>query len=218
MPLADRIGAVLWDLDGTLIDSEQYHWLAWRDTMAAEGVPLTHPQFLKTFGLRNDAIIPQWIAGASVEQIDRIANAKEQLYRRLVHEGGLAPLPGAVEWTQRLSNDGWRQAIASSAPRENIDAVLAVSGLGSVFQAIVSAEDVTLGKPDPQVFLTAALRLGSSPARSIVVEDAPAGVEAARRAGMPSIGVSRNGTRLPADLAVESLADLPPDAFSRLLK
>jgi len=211
-------GAVLWDLDGTLIDSEQYHWLAWRDTMAAEGVPLTHPQFLKTFGLRNDAIIPQWIPGATSEQIDRLANAKEQLYRRLVREGGLAPLPGASDWTERLARDGWRQAIASSAPRENIDAVLAVIGLGSVFQAVVSAEDVTRGKPDPQVFLTAASRLGSTPARSIVVEDAAAGVEAARRAGMPSIGVSRKEPPLPADLAVASLADLPPDAFSRLLK
>jgi beta-phosphoglucomutase len=210
--------AVLWDLDGTLVDSEQYHWLAWRDTMAAQGVPLTHAQFLATFGLRNDAIIPQWIPGASIERIQRIANAKEQLYRRLVREGGLAPLPGAAEWTQRLANEGWRQAIASSAPRENIDAVLAVIGLASVFQALVSAEDVTLGKPDPQVFLTAAERLDSAPARSIVVEDAPAGVEAAHRAGMPSIGISRHGTPLPADLAVASLADLPPDAFSRLLK
>jgi HAD superfamily hydrolase (TIGR01509 family) len=211
-------GAVLWDLDGTLIDSEQYHWLAWRDSMAAEGVALTYSQFLKTFGLRNDAIIPQWIPGASVEQVQRIADAKEQLYRRLVREGGLVPLPGATEWTQRLAADGWRQAIASSAPRENIDAVLAVIGLGSVFQAVVSAEDVTLGKPDPQVFLTAAARLGSTPGRSVVVEDAPAGVEAARRAGMPSIGVNRNGVRLPADLAVASLDDLPADAFSRLLK
>jgi HAD superfamily hydrolase (TIGR01509 family) len=211
-------GAVLWDLDGTLIDSEQYHWLAWRDTMAAEGVPLTHAQFLKTFGLRNDAIIPQWIPGAIPREIERIAGAKEQLYRRLVREGGLAPLPGAAEWTQRLATEGWRQAIASSAPRENIDAVLAVIGLASVFQAVVSAEDVTLGKPDPQVFLTAASQLGSSPARSIVVEDAPAGIEAARRAGMPSIGVRSKGPTLAADLAVASLTDLPADAFSRLLR
>src|SRR5271170_6782773 len=184
-------GAVLWDLDGTLVDSEQYHWLAWRDTMAAESVPLTHQQFLLTFGLRNDAIIPQWIPGAAPAAIERIANAKEQLYRRLVREGGLAPLPGAREWTHRLAAEGWRQAIASSSPRENIDAVLAVIGLAAVFQAVVSAEDVTLGKPDPQVFLTAAARLGSAPAQCIVVEDAPAGVEAARRAGMPSIGVRR---------------------------
>ena len=95
--------------------------------------------------------------------------------------------------------------------------VLAVIGLAPYFQAIVSAEDVTLGKPDPQVFLTAAARLGSAPARSIVVEDAPAGIEGARRAGMASIGVRRNGSPLPADLAVSSLTDLPPDAFSCLL-
>ncbi len=210
--------AVLWDLDGTLIDSEQYHWLAWRDTMAAEGVALTHEQFLETFGMRNDAIVPQWIPGISSEGSERIADAKERLYRQLVREGGLVPLPGAAEWTERLAAAGWLQAIASSAPRENIDAVLAVIGLASVFQAVVSAEDVTRGKPDPQVFLTAASRLGSAPARSIVVEDAAAGVEAARRAGMPSIGVQRRGPPLPADLAVASLADLPPDAFSGLLK
>ncbi|HTC90357.1 MAG TPA: HAD family phosphatase [Bryobacteraceae bacterium] len=209
--------SVLWDLDGTLVDSEQYHWLAWRDTMAAEGVTLTHAEFLKTFGLRNDSIVPQFITAATPERIDKIAHAKERLYRRLVREGGLEPLPGARHWTERLAIDGWQQAIASSAPRENVDVVLAVIGLASCFQAIVSAEDVTLGKPDPQVFLTAAERLGSAPARSIVVEDAPAGIEAARRAGMPSIGVRRVGSPLAADLAVASLADLPADAFTKLV-
>jgi HAD superfamily hydrolase (TIGR01509 family) len=210
--------AVLWDLDGTLVDSEEYHWLAWRDSMAAEGVPITHEQFLKSFGLRNDTIVPGWIPGAPAETMRRIGDAKERLYRRLVREGGLKPLPGAREWIDRLSRDGWRQAIASSAPRENVDTMLAVLGLAACFQAIVSAEDVTLGKPDPQVFLTAAARLGSAPAQSIVVEDAPAGVEAARRAGMPSIGVRRNGSPLDADLAVASLTDVPPDGFVRLLR
>lgn len=211
------IKSVLWDLDGTLVDSEQYHWLAWRDTMAALGVPLTHDEFMKTFGLRNDAIVPQWIPNATPEQIEQIADAKEQLYRRLVREGGLEPLPGVRHWTERLAHDGWLQAIASSAPREDVDAVLAVIGLAPCFQAIVSAEDVTLGKPHPQVFLTAAARLGSAPAQSVVVEDAPAGIEAARRAGMPSIGVRRNGPPLPANLAVSSLSDLPPDAFQHLI-
>jgi HAD superfamily hydrolase (TIGR01509 family) len=212
------IRAVLWDLDGTLVDSEEYHWLAWRGSMAAEGVALTREQFLDSFGMRNDAIVPQWIPGATVEKTERIANAKERLYRHLVREGGLEPLPGAREWTERLARDGWRQAIASSAPRENVDLVLATIGLASCFQAIVSAEDVTIGKPDPQVFLTAAARLGSAPAQSIVVEDAPAGVEAARRAGMPSIGVRRKGSPLAADLAVSSLLDVPLDAFVRLLE
>jgi beta-phosphoglucomutase len=210
--------AVLWDLDGTLVDSEEYHWLAWRDSMAAEGVQLTHDEFRSTFGLRNDAIVPQWIPDATPERIARIGDAKEQLYRRLVREDGLDPLPGARYWTERLAADGWLQAIASSAPRENVEVVLAVIGLVSCFQAIVSAEDVTLGKPDPQVFLTAAERLGSARAQSIVVEDAAAGVEAARRAGMRCIGVRRQGPPLAADLAISSLADLSSNAFSRLLK
>jgi beta-phosphoglucomutase len=214
--------SVLWDLDGTLIDSEQYHWLAWRATMAAEGVSLTQQQFLSTFGLRNDAVIPRWIPAASPQRIEQIAAAKEQLYRRLIREktpgeGGLQPLPGVRQWIARLAREGWLQAIASSSPRENVDVVLAVIGLANCFQAVVSAEDVTHGKPDPQVFLTAAARLGSAPDWSIVVEDAPAGIEAARRAGMACIGVRRDGSPLAADLAVSSLADLPPDAFSCLL-
>jgi beta-phosphoglucomutase family hydrolase len=211
-------GAVLWDLDGTLVDSEDYHWLSWRDTMAAEGIPITHDQFLKTFGLRNDEILPRWLgAAATPARIQQIADAKEERYRRMVREGGLDPLPGAAQWLERLHEQGWRQAIASSAPRKNVEVVLEVTRLASCFQALVSAEDVTAGKPDPQVFLTAASRLSAPPSESIVVEDAAAGVEAARRAGMRSIGVNRNGNQLAADIAVASLADLPPDSFARLL-
>ncbi|HEV2688468.1 MAG TPA: HAD family phosphatase [Bryobacteraceae bacterium] len=207
-------GAVLWDMDGTLVDSEEYHWLSWRDTMSQESIPVSHAQFLETFGQRNDAILPRWLGTtATAEQIQRIGDAKEALYRKLVREGGLRPLPGAKEWVERLHREGWRQAIASSAPRANVEAVLEVMGMAGDFEAIVSAEDVTAGKPDPQVFLKAAERLATPPARCIVVEDAAAGVEAARRAGMRSIGVSRNGAPLPADLAVRSLADLPNDAF-----
>ena len=210
-------GAVLWDLDGTLIDSEEYHWLSWRDTMAAEGLPITRAQFLATFGLRNDEILPRWLPNdAPPDRIQRISLAKEALYRKLVREGGLDPLPGAAEWVGRLREASWPQAIASSAPRANIDTVLDVLGLAGCFQALVSAEDVTKGKPDPQVFLTAAERLAQPPPRCIVVEDSAAGVEGARRAGMRSIGVNRAKT-LPADLAASSLADLAPDAFCRLL-
>lgn len=211
-------GAVLWDLDGTLVDSEEYHWQAWRETMAAEGVRITREQFLATFGLRNDSIVPQWVGpGTAPERIARIGDAKETCYRRLVRQGGLAPLPGAAEWIQRLREEGWQQAIASSAPRRNVEVVLEVLGFSGYFQAIVSAEDVPQGKPDPQVFLVAASRLGVPAAGCIVVEDAAAGIEAARRAGMPSIGLSRAGAALAADLVVHSLAELPEDAFSRLL-
>lgn len=212
-------GAVLWDLDGTLVDSEEYHWQAWRDTMAAEGVPITREQFLATFGWRNDAIIPRWLgAAATPERIERIGEAKEINYRGLVRSGGATAAPGAEEWLRRLRQEGWRQAVASSAPRGNIEVVLEALGLGGCFQAIVSAEDVHRGKPDPEVFLLAAGRVGMNPARSIVVEDAAAGIEAARRAGMRSVGVKRGGTPLGADLEVASLDALPPDAFTRLLR
>jgi HAD superfamily hydrolase (TIGR01509 family) len=210
--------AVLWDLDGTLVDSEDYHWQSWRDTMAAEGVDLSHETFLKSFGQRNDRILRDWLGdAAAADRVARVGDAKEVAYRRLVADGSLEPLPGAREWISRLLIDGWRQAIASSAPRLNVDAMLRALRLEAFFDAIVSAEDVAVGKPDPAVFLAAADRLVADPARCIVVEDAPAGIEAARRAGMKSIGVSRSAT-LDADLFVASLSDLGPDAFAELLR
>ncbi|HEX9365541.1 MAG TPA: HAD family phosphatase [Vicinamibacterales bacterium] len=209
--------AVLWDLDGTLVDSEELHWLSWRDTMRSEGVELTYAQFLASFGQRNDRIIPVWL-GADVDaaRVQRIGEEKEAEYRRLAEAHGLTPLPGAREWLAALRAGGWKQAIASSAPLVNVEMMLRVAGLEGCLDAIVSAEDVTMGKPDPQVFFEAAARLQVPPPRCIVVEDAAAGVEGARRAGMRSVGVTRDGL-LDADVFVRSLADLPPDAFERLL-
>jgi beta-phosphoglucomutase len=209
--------AVLWDLDGTLVDSEEYHWRAWRDVMAAEGVELTYEQFLASFGQRNDRILRGWLGDdAAPERIRQIGDAKEAEYRRLAETEGVAPLAGAAEWAHRLHADGWRQAIASSAPRLNVEVMLRALSLAPYFDAIVAAEDVTRGKPDPQVFQRAAARLAVPAGRCIVVEDVAAGIEAARRAGMRSIGVSRQAT-LDADIFVRSLVDLPDDAFVRLL-
>jgi beta-phosphoglucomutase len=208
---------VLWDLDGTLVDSAEYHWLSWLTTMAGEGLTLTYDQFLASFGQKNDRILRGWLGDdVSPERIQRVGDAKEAEYRRLAASGGVTPLPGAAEWVARLHDSGWLQAIASSAPRLNVEAMVKALGFEDRFDAIVSAEDVTAGKPDPQVFLKAADRLHVPPSVSIVVEDVAAGVEAARRAGMRSIGVSRTET-LNADLYVRSLLDLPSDAFERLL-
>ena len=209
--------AVLWDLDGTLVDSEEFHWLSWRDTMRPEGLELTYEQFLASFGQRNDRILGAWL-GASVdpERARAIGDAKEAEYRRLAETHGLSPLPGAREWLLALREAGWKQSIASSAPRENVEVMLRVLDLTPYLDAIVGAEDVTIGKPDPQVFLTAARGLSVSPDRCVVVEDAAAGVEGARRGGMKCIGVTKNGT-LDADVFVRSLEDLAGDAFDRLL-
>lgn len=209
--------AVLWDLDGTLVDSGDYHWRSWRDTLAAEGVSISFEQFLASFGQRNDRILRGWLGErADVDDIRRIGDAKELEYRRLAEAEGLTALPGAADWVRHLRGRGWRQAIASSAPRANVDVMLRVLDLTAYFDAIVSAEDVSAGKPDPEVFVTASSRIHLPPTRCIVVEDAAAGIEAARRGGMRSIGVSRTAT-LEADVFVRSLAELPADVFDRLI-
>jgi HAD superfamily hydrolase (TIGR01509 family) len=208
---------VLWDLDGTLVDSGEYHWRAWREIMEAEGRPISRQEFLDCFGQRNDRILTTWLGeGVSPEAIVRIGGAKEARYRQLAQVEGLEPLPGAAAWVERLHAAGWRQAIASSAPAENVRVMLSVLHLERFFDAIAAAEDVTAGKPDPQVFLVAARMLGAGTTRSVVVEDAAAGIEAARRAGMKCIGVSPT-TTLDADVYIRSLADLPKGAFDELI-
>ncbi len=211
---------VLWDLDGTLVDSAGYHWLAWRDTLAAEGRAVGPEDFANAFGMRNDEILRDLYGkDLAPEWIERVSESKELAYRRLLREQGLSALPGAMAWLARLRESGWRQALASSAPRPNIDAVLEILELGSYLDVVVSADDVGRGKPDPAIFLAAAQRLGLPPARCVVVEDAPAGLEAARRAGMRAIGVlSSHHTELSADLVVPSLEAVPEDAFEALLR
>jgi beta-phosphoglucomutase len=205
-------------MDGTLLDSAEYHWLAWRESLAAEGFPLTYERFVASFGQRNDTILRGYFGpDLPMSEVDRIGAAKETRYRALVRERGVALLPGVGRWLAQLRASGWRQAIASSAPRLNVEAILAALDIESRFDAIVSAEDVQRGKPDPQVFLLAAERVGAPPARCIVVEDAPAGVEGAHRGGMRAIGVRSTHAAIHADITVDTLAELPDDAFERLI-
>jgi HAD superfamily hydrolase (TIGR01509 family) len=210
--------AVLWDLDGTLVDSAEFHWRAWRDVMAEEGLPVTHEQFVQSFGKRNDLILTGWLGeDADPERMRRLSEEKESRFRALVRANGIEPLPGVREWVARLHDQGWLHAIATSAPRANLEALSEAMGMGHYFSAGVAAEDVTHGKPDPEVFLLAASRLGAEPRRSIVVEDAPTGIEAGRRAGMLTVGVSLLHTLPEADVYVGTLTELPASTFDRLL-
>jgi len=213
------IKAVLWDLDGTLVDSAEFHWRAWRDVMAEEGSPVTHDQFVHSFGKRNDLILTGWLgADADPERVRRLGDEKEARFRALVRAHGIGPLPGVREWVARLQGEGWLQAIATSAPRLNLETMVDAMRMRHFFGATVAAEDVTRGKPDPEVFLVAASRLGAEPRHSIVVEDAPAGIEAGKRAGMRTVGVSLMHSLPAADVYVSTLPELPPDTFDRLLQ
>jgi len=182
-----------------------------------EGVHITKADFLASFGQRNSEILARWLGNdADAQRIIRVGEAKEVSYRAIIEASGLTPLPGADQWVRALHAAGWRQAIASSAPRLNVEVMRRVLGFETLIEEYVGAEDVTAGKPDPEVFLEAARRVGVEAERCIVVEDAAAGIEAARRACMRSIYV---GTDLSqqADMTVHSLAELPADAFDRLL-
>jgi HAD superfamily hydrolase (TIGR01509 family) len=204
-------------MDGTLIDSAEYHWITWRDTLAELGVVLTPEVFRSWFGSRNDRILQQMAPGMSADDMQRVGELKEARYRDLVRRNGLELLPGVAAWLARLHTAGWRQAVASSAPPANIDVLIDVLRLDDVMQARVSAEEVAHGKPAPDVFLRAASKLGVQPARAVVVEDAAVGVEAGRRGGMRTIGVAGAHGTLTADLVVASMTDLPLDAFDRLV-
>ncbi|GAB4123276.1 MAG: beta-phosphoglucomutase [Roseiflexaceae bacterium] len=213
------VRAVLWDMDGTLVDSADYHSEAWRMVMEPRGVFLTDEMFTSTFGQRNDTILRIWLGEQTTDAtIREISDAKEARYREIVAERGIALLPGTAERIDHLHATGWRQAIASAAPRANVEAIIHALGLDRVMAGFVGAEDVARGKPDPEVFLRAAEKLGVPPQQCIVVEDAPAGVEAGKRAGMRVIGVGPNSPHLPADRAAFSLADLPADLFESLLE
>jgi len=210
--------AVLWDMDGTLLDSAEYHWLSWREVLANEGFDLTRGRFLESFGRRNDATLRGYFGDAfPLSEVERISAIKEARYRELVRSQGVDLLPGVGRWLQRLKADGWRQALASSASLLNVETILEGLRIADLFDATVSAEDVQTGKPDPEVFLVAAARVSAPPARCVVIEDSPAGIQAARLAGMRSIGVLSSQLSLAADVVVRTLVELPDDAFDRLI-
>ncbi|HEU5229768.1 MAG TPA: HAD family phosphatase [Ktedonobacteraceae bacterium] len=187
--MADPIRAVIWDLDGVIIDSAQEHLKAWQRLAQETGVTFTEEQFWATFGQRNDAIIPTIWGSISPERVRELADRKEAYFREFVRETA-APLPGAIELLSALHDAGYAQALASSTPIENIQLISDVLGLRRYLSVFVSGERVPHGKPAPDVFLKAAEELGIEPTKCLVIEDAVAGVEAAHAGGMRCIAVA----------------------------
>lgn len=217
-PSNNQPRAVLWDLDGTLVDSMPYHWEAWNDTLAPLGYHFSVESFKPTIGLRNEEIVRDFLKLDQPQaEIEQIVQSKEERYRAILLERGLDLLPGVEHWIAQLAAEGWRHAVVTSAPHLNVEAVMHATHLESLIQTIVCAEDVEHGKPDPQPFRLAAERLGLPSARCLVVEDAPAGLTAARRAGMKTIGVLTTHVTLEADIVVKSLEDLTPEAFENMM-
>jgi beta-phosphoglucomutase len=210
---------VIWDVDGTLIDSGHAHWQSWRVILAdADMDDLPYETFVTWFGRRNDDIMREHFRGTlSFEEAMVLARRKEAHYLEGLRADGTPIPPGVQHWLDRLAAAGWKLGIGTSAPMQNIEIILEQSGWLDTFDAIVTKDDVRHGKPNPEVFLKAAARMGVSPERAIVIEDSAHGVLGAHRAGMRSIGVGIHHDELGAMLAVPTLDLLPHDAFDRLL-
>jgi beta-phosphoglucomutase family hydrolase len=207
--------AILWDLDGVLADTAAFHFEAWRQIFESLGKGFSEDDFKRTFGLRNQAVLRDVLGNIPREQLDDLGRRKDELYRALI-QGNLSPLAGVERLLRHLKGDGKRMAVVSSTARENVRLILASLGLDSYFETVVAGEDVTRGKPDPQGFLLAAERLGVAPGDCLVIEDAPDGIEAGRRAGMRCVGVATSHPAQAlarADLVVRTLEEPALYAF-----
>lgn len=214
-----NMGAIF-DLDGVLIDSSEFHKHSWFDLAENEGFEMTDEFFYDTFGMQNYQIIPMLTKhDLTRDQIDRLAQWKERRYRDLIEDAQILA-PGADALLADLKLAGFLLAIGSSAPRKNLDFVLRRISVTHYFEAVVAGEDVNKGKPAPDTFLKAAEKLSLPPARCVVVEDAVAGIQAAKTAGMSVIALTTTRPRkdlTQADLVAESLAELKPDDFIGLI-
>lgn len=217
--MTNKNKAVIWDMDGVIADTAPYHLRAWQEVFRKRGKNYPDDAFRGNFGKRNDDII-QSILGSqiSAEEIEAIATEKEASFREKAR-GNIKPLPGAIELLRSLREHGFSLAMGSSATVENIRLITRELGIEGVFQVIVSGKEVTEGKPGPQCFLLAAEKLGAAPQDCVVIEDAIAGVTAAKRAGMRCIAVTNTSpkTKLAeADLVVDTLETVTANDVARL--
>jgi beta-phosphoglucomutase len=217
-------GAALWDVDGTLVDTAEFHFAAWVRLCQESNRPFDRADFAATFGKRNPEIL-EYLFGPifSQEQIAVLGARKENYYKAEARHG-VDLLPGVRALLDELHRSGVKQAIGSSAPRGNVDLILALTDTAGLFDAIVSSEDTTRGKPDPQVFQLAAERVHMPPARCVVFEDAVAGVQAAKAGGMKCVAVAFVGHHpvdklraAGADLVVRTLEEMSVEKFQNLI-
>jgi beta-phosphoglucomutase len=214
---------VIFDVDGVLIDSYAAHFESWRRLGREVGFEMSEQQFVQTFGRTSREVIREFLPllATSADRVAALDDRKEELYREII-AADFPAMDGAGELIDALSAAGFRLAVGSSGPPPNVQLVLDHLARRDKFRGVVTGVDVTRGKPDPQVFLLAAERLGLSPARCVVVEDAPAGVAAAKAAGARCLGLASSGHD-PAELAaadriVRSLCDVGPEDFAVLLR
>ena len=190
------IQALLFDLDGTLIDSMPHHHDAWVEWHARRGQAIDADSFfVSTAGRSNEEIFADMLPGTSAAEIAVLVDEKESLYREIAAPK-LALIAGAAAYVQRARDAGLRLAVCTASTLPNMALAFRRFGIDAWVETVVSPADGLRGKPHPDLFLEAARRLGLAPEHCVVFEDAPLGVEGARRAGMRAVALT---TTLPAE-------------------
>jgi beta-phosphoglucomutase len=215
--------AAIFDVDGVLIDSYRPHYQSWVEMASHRGLSISEQQFQTSFGRTSRESMAQfWGEGRfSDEEVKAMDQEKESAFRRII-AADFPAMPGGAKLVAALHKAGFSVAVGSSAPRENVEVAIDRLGVRDQLGAAVTGSDVQRGKPDPQIFITAAQRLGVPPARCVVIEDAAVGVEAAAAAGMACVGLASTGrTReslSKAQLVVDSLTELSPEVLRQVIE
>jgi beta-phosphoglucomutase family hydrolase len=206
------IKAVLFDMDGVIAETEQVHIEAEKQTMLKYGVQITEEELHRYTGTTAKQTFTELIAKYKIDTtFQKIFNEKEKIMFKLL-EKDADPVKGVIELLHKLKEEHVKLAVASSSHRRLVQYVLRKLEITELFDSIITAEDVSRGKPDPEIFLKSAKMLKMSPAECLVVEDAELGVEAAKSAGMKCLGY-KNPHSGNQDL---SKADIVTDDFSTI--
>lgn len=182
--------AVIFDMDGVLVDNDVYHFSAWGELCKNYGLRVEPEEVRSWFGNTNEMILKN-LFGPELDPaaIRKMSDEKEELYRQL-YAPDTRLTDGLASFLHELGNFGFKLAIATSAPEENVSFVLGHTGLENVFQTIIHSSHIKVGKPSPEIYLKTSEIMGSKPSECLVFEDSFHGIESARKAGMKVIGVA----------------------------
>lgn len=205
-----KLEAVIWDMDGVMLDSRLIHFKAFRMIFEKHEIKVDKKRLQRFFGMTNQQVIQFMVdQPISKELTDRIGREKDFLFQNIIRDQAVF-LPGIKKWMEAFKQNEVRQALASSGSQGNINAILTALNAETYFDEVVSGDGLP-GKPDPFVFLKAADRLGKLPVNCLVIEDAVVGVQAAKAAGMKCVAVTTYNPAeklADADLILSNLTEL----------
>lgn len=215
---------VLFDMDGVLVNNLEIHRQAFAEFFRRYGVERTFDELSRVFGKGNDDIMGELMPADVVERVGirQLGYEKEAIYRE-IYAPIITPQPGLLAFLAECESEGLRSAVGSSGYKANVDFVLDKCNIRRYFEATVAGDEVTRCKPDPEIYLTAAAKLGLDACECVVFEDAEAGIEAAKRAGMKVVALATTFDReflatTDADMIIGDFRDISVEQLRTLVE